>query len=360
MGSQCSGVVMIGTELEGRGGMSSVVSAYRAGGLFESCGVTYISSAHDGNHVAKIFAAIGALARYLALLMSGQVRLVHIHTASGVSFWRKSVFALIAYVLGKPVILHVHGGNFIEFYSTASLIGQRLITNIFVRASRVVVLSDVWVGRMSRIVDAKKCIVIENPVVPPSDGVPIRHNAPPVRFVFLGRLEADKGVYELIEAFSMVEAVIPGVQLIMGGVGELSGCKRFANSLSVESKVEFPGWVVGTAKSQMLRDADVFVLPSHIEALPVSMLEAMSFGLPIVICPVGSIPEVIADEMEAIFVPVRQVGPLAAAMERLARDKILRKALGQRGAATFSKRFSVHSVVPRVARLYQEVLDAPK
>lgn len=350
---------MIGTELEGHGGMSSVVAAYRTGGLFESCGVTYISPVCEGGWLAKFGAALGALGQFVSLLLMGGVRLVHIHLASGVSFWRKGVFALMAYAFGKPVILHVHGGNFVEFYSTTTLIGQRFIALVFGRASRVIVMSDAWVGRLSGIADPTRCVVIENPVVPPLEEIPFRGDRSPVRFVFLGRLEEDKGVFDLIEAFSLLVIAIPEVHLVMGGVGELAVCRKLADKLRLGNKVEFPGWVVGTQKAHLLRDADVFVLPSHIEALPIAMLEAMSFGLPMVICPVGSIPETVRDQVEAIFVPVHGVTALAEAMKKLATNAVLRHEMGRRGVVTFSERFSVHSVVPRVVKLYQEVLNAP-
>jgi glycosyltransferase involved in cell wall biosynthesis len=352
-------VVMIGPPVDGRGGMSSVAAAYRHDGLFERYNVVYLSPVAEGHLVGKLFAALSALVRYLGMLLGGRIGLVHIHVASSISFWRKSVFALSAYAFGRPVILHMHGGNFVEFFSGTPALGRKFIKWLFKRADRVVVLSATWIDRFQEIVPASHCVAIENPVVPPSGDAPSRGNRGVVTFLFLGRLEKDKGAYDLLSAFAKITDDFSQVRLVMGGIGELGECEQLANALGLSEKVVFPGWIVGAEKQHWFDEADVFVLPSHIEGLPISMLEAMSNGLPVVICPVGSIPETISDQVEALFVPVGEVSALSAAMLHLARSPALRFEMGQHGLRTFAERYSVGSVVPRVEALYDELLGNP-
>jgi glycosyltransferase involved in cell wall biosynthesis len=352
---QNGNVVMIGTPPDGRGGMSAVVAAYRDGGLFDHCGVIYVSTFAEGSRLRKLLAAFVALLRLIGILMIRHVSVVHIHLASDFSFWRKAILAIVAYGFRKPVILHLHGGNFVEFFSASPAVARRFMLWIFDHACKVVVLSAAWVDRLSGIVPAAKCVVIQNPVVPPAVGTPAREGRAVVTFLFLGRLERDKGVFELISAFAKVAEALPQVRLVVGGDGELAECERLAIALKVREKVEFPGWVTGEDKQRWLLEADVFVLPSHIEGLPISMLEAMSYRLPVVICPVGSIPETIHDQVEALFVPVADVDALASAMLELARDPGLRTLMGQRGQLTFAARYSIDSVIPRIEALYDEV-----
>lgn len=353
-------LVMIGPPPDGWGGISSVVAAYRESGLFERCRVNYVSPVADGPVMRKLAAAIAALCRFGFLLAGGKVHLVHIHLASGVSFWRKAVFASLAYSFGQPVILHLHSGNFVRFSAERSRFGRRIIMEVFRRAQRVVILSDSWLDRLSGILEEERCVVIENPVVAPSPWpVPQRdeQEPSPIRFVFLGRLEQNKGAYDLLQAFAKVAAIHPDVTLVMGGVGNMAYCEGLSADLNIRSRVSFPGWVVGEEKARLLREAHVFVLPSHIEGMPISMLEAMSFGLPMVMCPVGSIPEVVSNGEEAIFVAPGDVDALAAAMARLAADPGLRLSMGERNKEKFACRFSADVIASRVEAMYQEVMN---
>lgn len=349
----CSGVVMIGTPLEGRGGMSSVVAAYRDGGLFERCGVTYLSPVADGSLSIKLMTAAWVWIRFVWLMLTRRVRLVHIHVASGTSFWRKAMFCWIAYLFRRPVILHVHGGNFAEFITRSPAWPQRFIRATLMRAWRIVVLSDSWKNRIGAIVPTGNLVVVENPVV--QWPVAKRAHGEEIRFLFLGRLERDKGVYELVEAFAQACKKVP-CRLVLGGDGEIESVRARAIELGIDKRLDFLGWVTGDGKQHAFADADVFVLPSHIEALPVSMLEAMNCGLPIVICPVGAIPEVLRDEQEALFAPSGDVDRLAEAMTRLALDPELRIRLGKAGQKVFLQRFSTDAVLPRLESLYRSAL----
>lgn len=345
---------MIGTPLDGRGGMSSVVAAYRDGGFFEHCGIRYLSPVTAGGTAKKASVASAVWFQFLFLLVAGHVRLVHVHVASGISFWRKSVFCWLAYLFRRPVILHVHGGNFPEFFARSPAWARRYIRATMLRAWRVVVLSDSWVSKLGAIVPAENCLAMANPVV--AWPLPKRMHGEEIRFLFLGRLERDKGIYELLAAFARVCERVP-CRLMLGGDGELKPVLALANELGVDSRVDFLGWVTGEAKRRAFGDADIFVLPSHIEGLPVSMLEAMHCGLPIVICPVGSIPEVLCDEQDALFIPPQNAEKLADAMIRLAVDSGLRKRLGTAGQRVFTHRFSADAVLPRLEHLYLAAME---
>ena len=145
---------------------------------------------------------------------------------------------------------------------------------------------------------------------------------------------------------------------MLGGDGELTKVQAQADSLGISGQVELLGWVVGDAKRRAFAQATAFVLPSHIEGLPVSMLEAMYCSLPIVICPVGSIPEVLTDEHDALFVRPRDIDGLATAMLRLAEDVDLRDRLGSAANRIFQQRFSMQSVGPRIEALYHEAVNS--
>lgn len=345
---------MIGPPLDGRGGMSSVSAAYREAGLFERCGVRFLDSATGkAGALPKLWVALRSWCVLLGLLVARRVDLAHVHVASGASFWRKAIYLLTLEAAGVPVVLHVHGGNFVEFYRQASGWAQRFIRTRFARAGRVILLSQAWVERMRPIVDAAHCRAIGNPVL----AWPVRREPRPVTvFLFLGRFEQDKGIFELLAAFALLRQQVPEALLLLGGDGDVAALDRIAAEHGMADAVHRLGWVAGEAKRDAFERADALVLPSYIEGLPVAMLEAMSCGMPVIVSDVGSIPEVVTDGVNGLMVPPRQVPVLAEAMLKLALHPELAGRLGAAGRATFEGRFEAHVVSEQVAQLYAELL----
>src|SRR4029079_14258769 len=89
-------------------------------------------------------------------------------------------------------------------------------------------------------------------------------------------------------------------RLVLAGDGDVEGARRLAAPLG--ESVQVRTWLGAAERDGLLADSDVFVLPSHAEGLPMSLLEAMSSGLPSIVTPVGGIPEVFSHEIEGLFV----------------------------------------------------------
>jgi glycosyltransferase involved in cell wall biosynthesis len=106
----------------------------------------------------------------------------------------------------------------------------------------------------------------------------------------------------------------------------------------------------------MLDEADLFLLPSHAEGLPVSMLEAMAAGLPVIVTPVGGIPEAIQDGRNGLLAQPRNPEELAAAIRRLLTDEGLRSRLGQRARQTVREHFDIGVAVGRLRTIYREAV----
>lgn len=338
-------LVMMGPPLEGRGGMSAVAAAYRDGGLLDRHGVHYIATVADGSRWHKLAKALTAWLSLLGqLCWPPGVALVHIHVASGASFWRKALYVWTTRALGVPVVLHVHGGNFAEWAA-----GQPAVAQAFIRATgrtvaKVVVLSPSWVPRLAGWMPQARCMAIQNAVAPMASRPPVAD--PPLRFLFLGRLETDKGIDELLTAFARVHSRHPAAQLVLCGEGDRDRVQCRVTELGIVAAVEMPGWVVGEQKAAALRAADVFVLPSYIEGLPVSMLEAMQCGVPVVVTAVGSVPEVIDHGRNGLMVAPGNADALAAAMLRLCEEPGLAQRLAAAGRQTFDARYSTAAVEP--------------
>jgi glycosyltransferase involved in cell wall biosynthesis len=344
-------IVMVGTALAGRGGMSSVVASYVQEGLLERCGVEYIQAHQEGTALHKLGVACKGLWRLSGLLRSGQVGLVHIHLASGASFWRKSLFARQVLKYQVPLVVNVHGGEFIQFYTGSAPWQQRRIRQVLQSAATVIVLSETWRERFQAVIPGLNLQVVSNPVFMPD--VPARGQASmAAHYLFLGRLERAKGLYELMEAFAAVARKHPEAQLTLGGEGDLPAIQQWVQAEGLQRQVHLPGWVVGQAKLALLEAANVFVLPSHVEALPVSMLEAMAYGLAPVVSRVGSVPEVLVEGRNGVMVPAQDVAALTAAMLAMATQTEQRRQLGAEARDTVAKGYAAKGVCAELEALY--------
>jgi hypothetical protein len=147
-------IVMLGIDPASKlkGGISAVIDVYRANGWFSRWPIYYIGTMVSGSHADKLRIYFVALWKFLRIVMAQRVCLVHAHTASRASFWRKSTFMLIARAANIPVILHLHGGAFEEFYRReCGPLRQRYIRFILRGVDRVVVLSSQWRARIASI-----------------------------------------------------------------------------------------------------------------------------------------------------------------------------------------------------------------
>jgi glycosyltransferase involved in cell wall biosynthesis len=179
-----------------------------------------------------------------------------------------------------------------------------------------------------------------------------RRSTDVIRILFVGAVVEAKGILDLLEAVRE----LPGSHVRVAGPVS----REFEHMLSglisrTGGRVELLGSVSRERVVQLLCESDVFVLPTHREGFPISLLEAMSAGLAVVTTPVGAIPEIVRDGIDGILVPPRDVGALRAAIVHLASDPELRSRLGAQAAARVASEFQDSVVVPRLAALYRQL-----
>jgi glycosyltransferase involved in cell wall biosynthesis len=360
MASIMKKIVMLGTGLDTMGGIASVVQVYQDGGLLQRYGVRYIATHGDGGKLRKLRVMLNAYLTFIGMLLRGQIGLLHVHVASRASFWRKSGFFWLAFAFRIPAILHLHGSEFPIFYGKeCGPVRRWIIRETYNRCARIVVLSEVlkrWVASISSNTNVE---YILNPVMMPAataEWAGRQHGT----VLSLGRLSARKGSYDLLEAAARVLPAEPAVELRMGGDGDLDGVRARAAQLGMANHLNVLGWVNGENKARQLASATMFALPSYTEALPMSMLEAMANGLPVLVTSVGGIPDVISDGVEGFLFEPGDVDTLAARLAQLLQDDALAQRMGAAGRRKVETTFSCQAVLPRVEKMYQELGFAPQ
>lgn len=346
-------IVTVSTE--SRGGMRSVTDRLESDGLGECHPKRTLYSHVEGALFRRIIAVLCTLLTFVWMLLRRQVGLLHCHVAMRGSFWRKSIFARAAQLAGVPVIFHLHGSETAAFYAGLPVALRRLFSAQLEAVDRVFVLSDSWREFVLAVAPGARVEVMPNYVDMPDDAA-IRQAHEGVRIVFLGLLGQRKGVYDLIEAFASIAGDLPDLKLQIGGNGEEDLVRAAVRSAGMASRIDVLGWVAGDTKAALLAHGDVFVLPSHNEGLPVSLLEAMSWGLPVISTTVGGIPQLVRHEEDGFLIQAGDRFGLAQALSRLGSDASLRRRMGDAGRARVGATFSRNNVLPRMEAIYEELM----
>ncbi|MDR7098305.1 glycosyltransferase involved in cell wall biosynthesis [Lysobacter niabensis] len=350
-------VTMVGTSPAAQGGVAAVVRALTSSVLSNRYVIDYVETHAEGGTLLKLAIAVKAWVTLQFRLLTSVGGLVHVHIASRASFWRKCFLLLPALAMRKPVLLHLHGGEFKVFYEReSSTLAKHVIRYVFEAAAGVIVLSTGWKQWVERSFPRSKVRVIYNPAPDVARSAYVRE---PATLLFLGKLGEKKGVNDLLRAVAMLVPEFGEIRLLLGGDGDVMGANQLARKLEIVEYVEFLGWVSGQRKQELLEQCAAFVLPSYNEGLPMGLLEAMAYGMPVVTTPVGGIPEAVTDGMEGFLVEPGDIDALADRLARLLRDEALRSEMGTAGARKVSSTFAMERIIPQWVALYSEHGIAP-
>lgn len=344
----------IATDINGLGGIATVLNVFDEGGFFDKWNVRLISS-----HTQKVkFFGLNRIFLFLNCIflvffyhIFFNVGVVHIHTSSRWSFARKSLLLLLVKLLRGTSILHLHGSEFKDFYNNeCGLLGKKYIRYIFNKSDHVVVLSSQWMTWMLTIMDNESKIKIIHNAVPEIHISCDDKN--PNLILFLGRLGKRKGVADLILAFSRLANEFPDAQLALGGDGEISYYKNLVTSLHLEKRISFLGWVSGQEKISWLGRAGIYVLTSYNEGFPMGVIEAMSAGVPIVASKAGGIPDAVSHQKEALLVDAGDISSIENSLRSLLEDENLGKSLSDNAKLKFLNNFSTDAIFPKWDDIY--------
>ena len=342
------------------GGMVTVINDLNNSSLSQKVDLVLFNTGKTTNEGRSIFVALYTKLKqwwsWSRLLKNQQRTIVHIHTCSGLSYFFDGALILLAKFYSLPVVLHIHGGKFDFFLQELSQWQFKIAHWLLIRCACIVVLSDSWKEKLEVIFPDVEFTIVSNgvPIHQQELDTSIKINAN-VQVLFLGNLSQQKGVFDLIEAMESID----GVQLnLVGGEDEAGISQKIRQILTkrdLEQKITLTGPMHGNKKMEFLQHADIFVLPSYAEGLPISLLEAMSVGLPVIVTPVGGIPSVITDNQEGMFVNAGNVAQLAEAITRLAEDSTLRKQMGDAAKKRCEEEYGIEQTVDKLTKVYQQL-----
>lgn len=354
-------IVMLGDSLSKQGGIVTLekLMLQQAPAYIQ---IHHIGTVVDGSSIRKLLVFAIALAKFIWQLSTTKVDIVHIHVAERGSAYRKAIITLIAkFVFRKPIILHSHSPEFHLFYKNLPQPIKQLLLWAFSKCDRFIAVSESWKNFYVHDfgLNPEQVVVLVNSIKLPLQ-VPLRKNSNQVSFVCLGRIGQRKGSFDAIEAFAMLpELKKSQASLILAGDGELEKAHKLVETLNLADCVTILGWINSEQRDTLLAKADVFVLPTYNEGLPVALLEAMGWGLPAITTPVGGIPDIIIPNQNGLLINPGDIQQLSAAMQSLIDSENLRLLLGSNARKSVAS-FDVKYYFNHLINIYDSVLGLRK
>ena len=285
-----------------------------------------------------------------------KISLVHSHLYHANYYGRMAAFRE-----GIPAVCTIH-----NTYARPK-VHRRLINRWLARrTARIIAVSGPVRDDIIRYdgVDPSKVVVIPNGVDPGTFDIPLTRvearekiGIPAEHFLIgtVGRLEEQKGLQYLVDAVRMLREDGKQAFLLVAGSGrEEARLREQATRDGIEDAVFF----VGTRRDvpELYRAMDVFALSSLWEGGPITLLEAMASGLPVVATPVGFVPEVVRDGVNGFIVPARDPVRLGIALWRVREDPVRAAQIGREGRETVRGRYTHRHLAEKVMVVYEEVL----
>lgn len=293
-------------------------------------------------------------------------------SSSKIGYLRDSFVIFISKIFFCRTLTHYRGGNFKKFYERMPWWYQKWIRISLNRVDQIIVQAERLKMIFDGIYPKLRIRVLYQGVgykmLERIKQIRKEENKKEVTLLFINHICFTKGFYELIKAYERLQARMDNIRLLIAGDlmlnfltqrEFLSGdslrfyeqnaesihrtIKDFVKTNS-DNNVEYLGVVNGENKYLLYERSDVFVLPSYTEGFSNAMLEAMAFGLPLLVTPVGAAPEVVSDGKNALFVEPGNVTMLEKQLERLILDVELRKRLGMENYRLVQRDFKMNVI----------------
>jgi len=303
---------------------------------------------------------ISPIQLYIQLLFF-RPQILHLNTSlEWKSFWRDYLYLLVAIISPAKTVYQVHGGNLSAF------VERHKIINIFIkRAFRlpkaIVAISTIEGAKYSQLAKTNKLFFVPN-AIDLNDFCEKNcrnNNSEFIKLMYIGRLAEDKGVYDIIDAISILskKKINYKFKLSIAGSGpEENKLKDKVKKLNIVDKVEFVGSLFGNKKIQFLCEADIFLFPTfHEEGLPYSILESLAAGTMVITTKIGGNIDVIRDGIEGFFVEPNNPEMLASKISNCCNDKELIKSMSINCRIRANENYGINRMVEQFREVYNYV-----
>jgi len=338
-----------------KGGISSVINGYLNSILPQRHNIFLVSSHVDGPKIVKLIIAIIGLVKTLFHLLLKNIDTVHIHSGDIVSVKRKYVYFKLVRNFNCKIIYHLHGGSFLAQYPTASDKWKKRIKALLEESDLVISLTETWKNAITEIAPCSKIEVIPNAIRLPQIDHLMKKSDNSVQLTFLGLIGEKKGILDLLIVVKRLNEDGYDIKLNIGGNGEVNRLFKEIDFLGISHRVKYLGWICEKERDLLLKKSDVFILPSYAEGMPMSILEAMSYSIPVISTFVGGIPELVSDGESGFLITPGDLDTLYQRLALLVQNDKLRKEFGLKASQIVKSKHNIDIVSRKIDTIYNNL-----
>lgn len=316
--------------------------------------------------INRVIELLKCLFRYLISILYFNPDIIYLTISqSKLGFLRDIPFIWLSKVLDKKVIIHLHGGYFRSMYEDSQELYKTIIRKTLHKVDCAIVLTDSLKSIFEGIIPDNKIRVVYNCVAPEFllseeelNKKIMRLFSETFKVLYLSNLIPAKGYFDILRSALIIKKEGLPIEFIFAGAwtsnNEKEEVKNFIEEHNLNN-VKFIGVVTGNAKREILLNSDIFVLPSKYEGLPISMLEAMGMGLPLIVTKIGGIPDVIEEGINGFFVPFNSPDDIAEKIKLLFYNKELTAKIIINNVEKVKKYFTVDKYEETFIKLFNEL-----
>ncbi len=298
--------------------------------------------------------------RFILAVLRNRPDAVHLNPSfDHKSFWRDSQLLVIARCFFIPVVMQFHGGVPARFLGSNKLL-INLIGGLLSLTEQVIVPSKAKQEALSGYFPRLNIKSI--PVMIDVNSFSRVNQAPEngiIRILFMSRFIKGKGIWDIVDAIPSTLEGNPNLEFHFAGDGEeLSAVRKAIEASPHAGKVSVYGHVSPEIKNHLFSTCQVMILPSMLpEGLPYIIIEAMAAGMVIITCRVGSIPDVVEEDLNGFFVQPNRPDQISETIIKISSDEIIRQRISLANRAQAEKFYDTQIVSQDYAAIYHRICD---
>ncbi|HEY4788243.1 MAG TPA: glycosyltransferase family 4 protein [Bacteroidales bacterium] len=306
--------------------------------------------------IAWIFKQFALIIKFPGAVKKADI--AHINTAlNPLSIFRDFFFVLISKIMGKKVLLHLHGGKYL-MNDCKNPITVLFINRMIKLSNYVLVLSPLEESRVKEKYHVNRLSYLVNSIPPQKILISraAKTNDEPLIITFLGRIHESKGVEDIVKAMELVNQSSQNFRFYVYGKGPMKDFMVESLHRILNHRFEYKGVAGGDSKWKALEESDIFLLPSRYgEGLPMAMLEAMAVGNTVITTNDASITYAVDDKINGLIVKKHNPSDIAEKLELLLTNRSLLSGFSQKAMDTINLKFNMKSYIERLEKIYATI-----